>query len=182
MRDGNQHGPVPTTKLKDLAASGQLQPTDMVWRDGMAEWVPASAMKGLWASGVAPAPRAAAPVLREREEDADDRPRRSRRGGRDFEFDGGAGSFFVTGLLAYLVMLFTLGLGYPWALCMYQRWAVEHTLVQGRRLHFTGTGGDLIGLWIKWFFLSLITFSIYMFWIIPSLNRWIAEHTEFERD
>ena len=132
LSGGNRFGPIDTNKLKELAASGGLQPTDMLWRDGMAEWVPASSIKGLWPSGVAPAPavvaaparRATAPVRREPEDDEEDRPRRSRLNGRGFEFDGGAGSYFVTGLLASLLVVFTLGIGFPWALCMYQRWSI----------------------------------------------------------
>jgi hypothetical protein len=40
--------PVTAAQLKQLAASGQLQPTDMVWQEGMANWVPASSIKGLF--------------------------------------------------------------------------------------------------------------------------------------
>jgi peptidyl-prolyl cis-trans isomerase B (cyclophilin B) len=43
--------PVSATQLKQLATSGQLKPTDRVWQDGMLDWVPASALKGLFPSG-----------------------------------------------------------------------------------------------------------------------------------
>ncbi|HEY7428600.1 MAG TPA: DUF4339 domain-containing protein [Gemmataceae bacterium] len=43
--------PVSATQLKMLATSGQLKPTDLVWQDGMLDWVPASALKGLFPSG-----------------------------------------------------------------------------------------------------------------------------------
>jgi hypothetical protein len=42
--------PVNSAQLKQLAVSGQLQPTDLVWQDGMTDWVPASSVKGLFAS------------------------------------------------------------------------------------------------------------------------------------
>lgn len=41
-------GPVSSSKLKELAASGQIEPSDLVWREGMAEWTPASGLKGLF--------------------------------------------------------------------------------------------------------------------------------------
>lgn len=41
-------GPVPAKKLQELASSGQLQPSDMVWRDGMEEWKEARFVKGLF--------------------------------------------------------------------------------------------------------------------------------------
>lgn len=47
-RNGQQHGPVIVEKLKELAASGQLQPADLVWREGMAEWAQARKVKGLF--------------------------------------------------------------------------------------------------------------------------------------
>lgn len=40
--------PVSAAQLKQLAATGQLKPTDLVWQDGMLEWAPASSVKGLF--------------------------------------------------------------------------------------------------------------------------------------
>jgi len=50
-----QSGPVEWTQLQQLAASRQLSPGDLVWREGMAEWVAAGTVPDL----MAPAP----PVL-----------------------------------------------------------------------------------------------------------------------
>ena len=38
--DQERKGPVAESELRALLASGQLQPDDMVWRDGMAAWSP----------------------------------------------------------------------------------------------------------------------------------------------
>lgn len=43
-----KHGPVSANKLKTLATTGQLQPSDMVWREGMVEWKEARIVKGLF--------------------------------------------------------------------------------------------------------------------------------------
>jgi hypothetical protein len=40
--------PVSAAQLKQLAASGQLKPTDLVWQEGMVEWAPAGSVKGLF--------------------------------------------------------------------------------------------------------------------------------------
>jgi hypothetical protein len=40
--------PVNSAQLKQLAASGQLKPTDLVWQDGMLEWAPAGSVRGLF--------------------------------------------------------------------------------------------------------------------------------------
>ena len=99
---------------------------------------------------------------------------------KNFIFDGGAATFFGTGILAALITVFTLGIGYPWALCLFQRWKTKHTYIDGRRLKFTGGGFSLIGLWIKWMIFLIITLGIYSFWLIPSLQQWITEHTDFD--
>lgn len=39
---------VNAAQLKQLAASGQLKPTDLVWQDGMLEWAQAGSVKGLF--------------------------------------------------------------------------------------------------------------------------------------
>lgn len=48
-RNGVQNGPVDSAELRRLARSGQLLPTDLIWKQGMPQWVPASSGKGLFA-------------------------------------------------------------------------------------------------------------------------------------
>jgi hypothetical protein len=100
--------------------------------------------------------------------------------GTKFEFHGGAGSYLGVSILSTLLTIFTVGIGFPWALVMVQRWKTENASVQGRRLKFKGSGLGLIGLWIKMLFLFIITFGIYGFWITPKLQKWIWQHTEIE--
>jgi hypothetical protein len=47
---GKRVGPVGATELKRLADSGQLSPTDLVWKEGLQNWVAASNVKGLFAN------------------------------------------------------------------------------------------------------------------------------------
>jgi len=55
-RNGQKSGPVTAPTLRQLAAAGNLSPTDMVWREGMSEWAPASRVKGLFAEVAIPPP------------------------------------------------------------------------------------------------------------------------------
>ncbi|MCA9072810.1 MAG: DUF4339 domain-containing protein [Planctomycetaceae bacterium] len=48
--DGEQLGPIPAADLKELADSGVLQPSDLVWKDGMPDWKPAGQIPGLLSS------------------------------------------------------------------------------------------------------------------------------------
>jgi uncharacterized membrane protein YjgN (DUF898 family) len=73
----------------------------------------------------------------------------------------------------------TLGICYPFALVLKQRWRAKHTYIDGQQLVFTGSAIGLFGHWIKWFLLSIITLGIYLFWVGPRLQRWITVNTEF---
>lgn len=53
--NGQKHGPKPLGELQDWARQGVLKPTDMVWTEGMATWVPAATVQGQFAFGAAPA-------------------------------------------------------------------------------------------------------------------------------
>jgi hypothetical protein len=55
---GQQQGPVPLDHLKHWLTSGQLQPTELVWRDGMPNWIAAQEVPEL--QGFAPAMTGAA--------------------------------------------------------------------------------------------------------------------------
>lgn len=65
-------GPVSSHELKRLTAAGVIAPTDLVWKDGMAQWVEARTVRGLFsdaAEAAAPAraadpPRTPPPVVR----------------------------------------------------------------------------------------------------------------------
>lgn len=54
--DGVQRGPVDSAALKRLAASGRLSPSDLIWREGMTEWAPASKVNGLFPAVEPPPP------------------------------------------------------------------------------------------------------------------------------
>ncbi len=96
-QNGQQMGPVSDDDLRRLAGSGALKPTELVWKEGMANWTSAASVRGLFpqrtpaATGsVAAAPDVyhAAPPASERrtpppdeEEDLAPRPRRKRKKG-----------------------------------------------------------------------------------------------------
>jgi hypothetical protein len=56
--DGSRQGPYSGEELQALAAAGTIRPTDTVWREGVAQGVPAHRVRNLFAPGGA----AAAPV------------------------------------------------------------------------------------------------------------------------
>lgn len=83
-----QQGPVSWEALCQLAQSGTLQPTDLIWQEGMASWVKANTQGGLFASAALERGRRVDeddPPRRRRYEEDDDRPaRRPRRDDEDY--------------------------------------------------------------------------------------------------
>jgi hypothetical protein len=119
--DGQQMGPVSIAGLRELAARGGLQPSDLVWTEGMSTWAPASASRGLFPSSTAPqsAPRdvpEVKPADRQRNRDPrrwDERDRRLERptppaglstGTKVLIGLGVAGLLAMVGMVAVLMM------------------------------------------------------------------------------
>ncbi len=96
-----------------------------------------------------------------------------------FTFDGGAATYVGTALLGLLITVVTLGICYPFAVVLRQRWRAKHSYIDGKQLIFTGSAWGLFGHWIKWLLLSLITLGIYLFWVGPRIQKWIWENTDF---
>jgi hypothetical protein len=89
VRDGQQTGPVSASQLQQLARSGQLQGADLVWREGLPQWIQARSVTGLIAAEETAAPIPFAPDDRPpyRDNDPDDRPRRRPRERDDDDYD-----------------------------------------------------------------------------------------------
>jgi uncharacterized membrane protein YjgN (DUF898 family) len=105
----------------------------------------------------------------------------ARNSGR-FTFDGGAATFVGTAVLGMLITMLTLGICYPFALVLRERWRAKHAYIDGRRLDFTGSARGLFGNWIKWLFLIVITIGIYSLWVGPRIAAWKWKHTDFAAD
>lgn len=96
------------------------------------------------------------------------------------EFDGKGREFLFVGLGAFLLTIFTLGIGFPWATTMLIRWKTSHTLLDGKRFAFKGSGSGLFGKWIVWWLLSLITLGLYSLIVWPRYQKWIVENTVYK--
>lgn len=99
--------------------------------------------------------------------------------GGESRFDAGLGSWIGLCITNFFLILFTLGICAPWAVCRTYRWRQNHTIIDGHRLSFDGRAAQLFGKWILWWFLCLITLGIYSFWMSIALQKWITKHTHF---
>ena len=86
--NNQQMGPISWDELRQLASTGLLLPNDMVWKEGMVDWVKANNKGGLFAEEAAPRrearyaddrPRPRSRASQDDDDDFDDRPRRRRR-------------------------------------------------------------------------------------------------------
>ncbi|MGD1277057.1 MAG: GYF domain-containing protein [Tepidisphaeraceae bacterium] len=55
-QNGQQGGPVDFGALQRMAAAGQLHPSDLIWKQGMANWAAASSVGGIFAAPPPPPP------------------------------------------------------------------------------------------------------------------------------
>lgn len=96
------------------------------------------------------------------------------------EFDGGLLGLIGVNVLSFIIIVFTLGIATPAALCMRYRWIYKHTIIEGRRLEFIGSGMSLFGNFIKWWFFTIITFGIYGFWLSIKIRQWEVKNVKFQ--
>ncbi len=95
-------------------------------------------------------------------------------------FDGGLLQKTCWRILGILITICTLGICFPWAICMIIDWETKHTVIEGRRLCFDGSAIQLFGNWIKWLILMTITLGIYGLWVSIKMKQWITKHTHFQ--
>ena len=94
------------------------------------------------------------------------------------KYTGGAFKRLLINLGVLLGSLFTLGIAYPFLVCIKEKWLKSHTFVNGRQLEFDGNGAQLIGKYIIWLLLSFVTFGIYASLRLPlNMQRWKTKHT-----
>lgn len=67
VRNDQQLGPINDAGIRNLISQGVVQPTDLVWREGMSDWLPASQVPELSSGGghpyaVSQPPQQAAPA------------------------------------------------------------------------------------------------------------------------
>ena len=101
----------------------------------------------------------------------------TKEGVMESKFDGGLLGQIGIGILCAIIIIITLGICTPWAVCIKEDWFVKHTIIDGKRLIFDGKALQLFGNWIKWLLLTIITFGIYSFWVSIKMKQWVTLHT-----
>ena len=95
-------------------------------------------------------------------------------------FDESVKAYLIIQLKFMLICICSLGLAYPWALCMKYRAKYHHTVVCGKRLKFIGCTKDLAQHWILWWLLSIVTLGIFALVIHVRMEKWTVANEIFE--
>ncbi len=61
LKSGAQQGPVPKESILELARNGELQRADLIWTEGMKDWLPAESVTELGLSRIIPPTGSATP-------------------------------------------------------------------------------------------------------------------------
>lgn len=93
------------------------------------------------------------------------------------KFTGGMFGDLGTKILIGVAIVFTLGIGAPWAMCYRNKWIAEHTVIDGRNQVFDGKGVELLVAGLKWLLFNVITVGIYGLWIPVKYRAWVVAHT-----
>ena len=90
------------------------------------------------------------------------------------KFTGGFFAMLGMHLLAFFLIVITIGIFTPWAVTMLFRWKCKHTHIEGQQLRFVGSGLGLLWRYILWGFLGMIVFGglaiALMFMVFGSLQ------------
>ena len=115
--NNEQRGPVTWAKLRELASIGMLKPSDLVWTDGMDEWVKARQQDGLFdgvdAEDEEPERKKsrftqAKPSAPSREKDEDEKSQErpvSRRNSKDGQMPGALKVLLILGVVFVLLVM-----------------------------------------------------------------------------
>ena len=100
----------------------------------------------------------------------------------DSFFDGRLIQRIGVYLLAFLLFIITIGIGFPWSYCKIIRWETKHTVIQGHRLKFDGKGSQLFGRYMLWLLLTILTLGIILLWVQIFLMQWKVKHIVFDTE
>lgn len=75
----------------------------------------------------------------------------------------------------------TLGLAYPWTMCMKYRSKYNHRVICGKRLKFIGEPKELIKHWFWWWLLCIVTLGIFTFFTKLRMERWAVANVIFDK-
>ena len=96
-------------------------------------------------------------------------------------FDGKTIQLIGINILSKIITIFSLGLLYPFAVCLKLRWINKHTVINKKKLVFAGSSLRLWGKYLLWDILTLITFGIFAIWIPILSLKWETKNIHIKK-
>lgn len=130
--DGQQQGPVPEDELARLAQSGIIGGTNLVWREGLADWAPlGTAAPHLLPAPAIPAAAATPPIPGALYSPPPAPVPQAPPQNYPFQFHGSAGEYFRIWIVNTALTILTLGIYAAWAKVRTRRYFYGHTTLDG---------------------------------------------------
>lgn len=130
-------GPVAPVEFEQLVQSGVITPETLVWREGMPDWQPWSAISGAGGQAVPP-PMVMAPppppIDPAQPQDYTQSPFGERP--MELKFTGAAGEYFRIWIVNIVLTIVTLGIYAAWAKVRTKRYFYAHTSLAGHAFEY----------------------------------------------
>lgn len=94
------------------------------------------------------------------------------------EFVGSTGKWIGLSIGCFFLSLIPF-IGLPYAICIKQKWIMQHTKFVGMNMEFIGKTGDLFLNMFKWGFFFIITFTLYGLVVPMKFLQWKTKNTIF---
>ena len=96
-------------------------------------------------------------------------------------FDGNTLQLIGINILSYIITIFSLGLLYPFAVCLKLKWINKHTVINKKKIVFDGNGIQLWGKYLLWYLLTIITLGIFLIWQPILMLKWQTKHIHIKK-
>lgn len=98
----------------------------------------------------------------------------------DSYFDNSLKNVLSHHIKCILLGVITLGLAYPWIICMKYESKYKHTVICGKRLKFIGNAKELLSHWVLWWILIVVTLGLYWLVVKIRFEQWACANIIFE--
>ena len=96
-------------------------------------------------------------------------------------FHGGVGRCFANCIFTFLLVICTLGLGTPWAICMWHKYKMNNLVIDGQEIVFEGKGRKLFWYYHGLALLTIISLGWLGVWAHIKIEDWLVERTHIKR-
>lgn len=99
---------------------------------------------------------------------------------KPFRYEVDVWLYFVNGITCYFIILLSLGIAGPWAICKWGRFHASKSSINGKNLVFTGNAKEFLPTYLILILLMIVTAGIYGIWAGPKVMKWYWESFDFK--